>query len=195
MDLYKLNPWNWFKHEEPEKEKKEIVPIKHDEYALSQSPLVNNINQLHREIDRLFEDTFRGFGLPSSSRSSLWDKMLNNDFMPVFKASVDVASDDKQYTITLEAPGLEQKDLSIELKDQILVIKGNKQQEQKESDKHYYRIERRYGAFERVLAVPDDANINLINATMDKGLLKIIIPRKEVLESKAKAKTIEIKKG
>ena len=193
MDLHKLNPWNWFKHEEPEKEKKEIVPIKQDDYALSQSPLVNNISQLHREIDRLFEDTFRGFGLPSMSRSSLWDQMLNNDHMPAFRASVDVASDNKQYTITLEAPGLEQKDLSIELKDQVLVIKGHKQQEQEESDKHYYRIERRYGAFERVLAVPDDADINSINATMDKGLLKITIPRKEALEPKAK--TIEIKKG
>jgi HSP20 family protein len=193
MDLYKLNPWNWFKHEEPEKEKKEIVPIKEGDYALSQSPLGNNISQLHREIDRLFENTFRGFGLPSMSRSSLWDQMLNNDYMPAFRASVDVASDNKQYTITLEAPGLEQKDLSIELKDQVLVIKGNKQQEQEESDKHYYRIERRYGAFERVLAVPDDADINSINATMDKGLLKITIPRNEVLESKAKA--IEIKKG
>ena len=193
MDLHKLNPWNWFKHEEPEKEKKEIVPINEGDYALSQSPLVNNISQLHREIDRLFENTFRGFGLPSMSRSSLWDQMLNNDYMPAFRASVDVASDNKQYTITLEAPGLEQKDVSIELKDQVLAIKGHKQQEQEESDKHYYRIERRYGAFERVLAVPDDADINLINATMDKGLLTIIIPRKEVLESKAK--TIEIKKG
>ena len=193
MDLHKLNPWNWFKHEEPEKEKKEIVPTKREDYALSQSPFVNNISQLHREIDRLFEDTFRGFGVPSWSRSPLWDQMLNNDFMPAFKANVDVASDDKQYTITLEAPGLEQKDVSIELKDQVLIIKGNKQQQQEESDQHYYRIERRYGAFERVLAVPDDADINSINATMDKGLLKITIPRKEVVESKSK--TIEVKKG
>lgn len=194
MDLHKLNPWNWFKHEEPEKEKKEIVPIQREDYALSQSPFVSNISQLHREIDRLFEDTFRGSGLPSQSRPSLWDPMHTNDFMPAFKASVDVASDDKQYTISLEAPGLEQKDLSIELKDQVLMIKGNKQQEQEESDKHYYRIERRYGAFERVLAVPDDADTSSIKATMDKGLLKITIPRnKEVLESKTK--TIEIKKG
>ncbi len=193
MDLKKLNPWNWFKHEELEKEKREIVPVKRDDYTLSQPPLVNNISQLHREIDRLFEDTFGSFGLPSASRSPLWNQMLSNDFMPAFKANVDVASDDKQYTITLEAPGLEQKDLSIELKDQTLIIKGNKQQEQEEVDKHYYRIERRYGAFERMLAVPDDADINSINAMMDKGLLTIIIARKEHIESKVK--TVEIKKG
>lgn len=193
MDLHKLNPWNWFKHEEPEKEHRDIVPVKRDDYQLSQSSLTNNISQLHREIDRLFEDTFRGFGLPSRSRASLWDQMVSNDFMPAFKANVDVASDDKQYIITLEAPGLQQKDLSIELRNQTLVIKGHKQQEQEESEKHFYRIERRYGAFERVLAVPDDADINSINATMDKGLLTIIIARKELVESKVK--TIEIKKG
>jgi len=53
-------------------------------------------------------------------------------------------------------PGLEQKGLSIEMKAQILIIK---QQEQEESDKYYYRIERRDGTFERILAVPDDADI------------------------------------
>ena len=56
-------------------------------------------------------------------------------------------------------PGLEQKDLSIELKDQILIIKDIKQQEQEESDKQYYRFERRYDAFGRILATPDDADI------------------------------------
>lgn len=193
MDLHKLNPWNWFKHEESEKDNKAIVPVQRDNYALSQSPLVNNISQLHREIDRLFEDAFRGFGVPSLSRPPLWDSMHHNEFMPAFNASVDVASDDKQYTIALEAPGLEQKDLSIELKDRILIIKGNKQQEQEDSDKHYYRIERRYGAFERILALPDDADSNSINATMDKGLLKITIPRIKIVESAAK--TIEINKG
>lgn len=191
MDLHKLNPWNWFKHEEPEKEKKATIPVKHEEYALSQTPLANNISQLHREIDRLFEDALRGFGLSSWPHSPLWEQTFSKDFMPAFKANVDIASDDKQYTITLEAPGLEQKDLSIELKDQVLVIKGNKQQQQEEKDKHYYRIERRYGAFERVLAVPDDADTDAIHATMDKGLLTITIPRKQVIESKAKS--IEIK--
>lgn len=193
MDLHKLNPWNWFKHEEPEKEHRDIVPVKRDDYQLAKSPFVNNISQLHREIDRLFENTFRGFGHPSMSRASLWDQMASNDFMPAFKANVDVASDDKQYIITLEAPGLEQKDLSIELRNQTLVIKGHKQQAQEEKDKHYYRIERRYGAFERVLAVPDDADINSINATMDKGLLTITIARKALIETNVR--NIEINTG
>jgi HSP20 family protein len=88
MDLHKLNPWNWFKHEEAKKDNKEIVPVQRDDYALSQSPLVNNISQLHREIDRLFDDAYRGFGLPSLSRPPLWDPMHHNEFMPAFSSLI-----------------------------------------------------------------------------------------------------------
>ena len=105
---------------------------------------------------------------------------MNDNFVQAFRADVNIASDDRQYTITLEAPGLEQKDLSIELKDRTLFIKGNKQQDQEENEKHFYHVERRYGAFERVLAIPDDAIADEISATMKNGILKVTIPRKDV---------------
>ena len=185
MDFHKLNPWNWFKHEESKQQESSIVPVKREQYNQAQYPLAN-LSHLHNEIDRMFENAFRGFGLPSLSRSNRWEQMFSDDFLPAFRANVNIASDDKQYTITLEAPGMEQKDLSIELKDRVLVVKGNKQQQQEEKDKQYYRIERHYGAFERVLAVPDDADVDEINARMDKGLLTITIPRKKVAETDVK---------
>lgn len=193
MDLQKLNPWNWFKHEEPEKAKPEIIPVKDEDQSLSRLPQINNLNQLHREIDRLFDDAFRNYGLLGRPRSDFLSPFLSDDFMPAFRANVNISSDDKQYTVTLEAPGLSQDDLSIELKERVLVIKGTKQEEQEEKDKHYYRKERRYGSFERVLAVPDDADINGIQANMDKGLLTITIPRKAV--EKTDIKKISIQKG
>lgn len=190
MDYHKLNPWNWFKHEETKPSGKNIVPVKREENSQSWNPMAN-LSQLHHEIDRVFEDSFRGFGFPSLSRSRMWDQMFSDEFLPAFHANVNIASDDKQYTITLEAPGLEEKDMTIDLKDRVLVIKGNKQHEQEQKDKQYYRIERHYGAFERVLAVPDDADIDEISASMDKGLLTINIPRKKVASSDVKK--IEIK--
>ncbi len=186
MDMKKLNPWNWLKHEEKQ-DQKEMIPIKHGEYMQAHHPLTNMM-QLHSEIDRLFDDAFRGF--PLLSRSSLWDQMMSDDFMPTFRANVNVASDDKQYTITLEAPGMEQNDLSIELKDHALFIKGNKQQEQEEKDKHFYRVERHYGSFERVLAIPEDSNADEISASMKNGVLTITISRREL--PKSDVKKIEI---
>ncbi|SER05873.1 HSP20 family protein [Nitrosomonas sp. Nm51] len=191
MDLHKLYPWNWFKHEEPEEAKHEAIQVKPDNQSLSPVSQVNNLNQLHREIDRLFDDAFRGFGLPDRSRSEFLNRLFSDDLTPAFRASINIASDDKQYTITLEAPGLSQDDLSIELKDRVLVIKGTKQDEQEDKDRHYYRKECRYGAFERVLAVPDDANTDGIQASMDKGLLTINVPRTET--GKSDVKKISIK--
>jgi len=192
VDLHKLNPWNWFKHEESTQSNRNIIPVKREEHDQPQYSLAN-LSQLQREIDKVFENAFHGFDFPSLSHSKLWDKMLNKDFSPAFSANVNIASDNNQYTITLEAPGLEEKDLSIELNERTLTIKGNREEKQEDKDKHYYRIERHYGSFERVLAVPDDGDIDEINASMDKGLLTITIPRKEV--EKTETKNIEISKN
>jgi len=186
MDLHKFNPWNWFKHEQ--KRETEIVPVKRGDYF--RYPLAN-IGQIHNEIDRLFDNMFQGYSLPAFGGSELWDKKSGYDFFPAFSAHVNVASDDEKYIITLEAPGLENKDMSIELRERVLVIKGNKKEEQENKDKHYYRVERHYGAFERVLNVPDDANVDQITARMEKGLLTINIPRIET-EDIGSIKNIEI---
>ena len=87
--------------------------------------------------------------------------------------------------------GLAQNDLSIELKNRVLLIKGSKQEEQEKKDQHYYRKERRYGSFQRVLAVPDDADIDGIQASMNKGVLTIKIPRHEAGLSNIKKITIK----
>jgi len=180
MDIKKFIPWNWFKHEEKQQQANQTLPVKRGDYLQAQHPF-SNMMQLHREIDRLFDNAFQGFPFPG--RSSLWDQNLNDDFLPSFQANVDIASDESQYTIKLEAPGMEQKDISIELKDRALIIKGIKQQEQEEKDKHYYRVERRYGSFERVLAIPEDGNAEDINATMKNGVLSITIPRNALPKS------------
>ena len=65
-------------------------------------------------------------------------------------------------------------------------MRTNKKQEHEEKDKHYYRIERQYGEFERILSVPDDGDIDEISANMDKGLLTLTIPRKKTEETEAK---------
>ncbi len=190
MNLQKLNPWNWFKHEEQNSAEQGVtVPVKKSDYdrqVAVQSPLV----QFHQEIDRMFEDVFRNLGFPALNRElstpGKWMQQLST-----FSPELNISSDDKEYTITLEAAGLEDKDININLDDGRLIIQGNKQEETENSDKNFYRIERRYGTFQRLLALPDDADDENIKASMKNGLLTIHIPRKETVGNRARTISIE----
>ncbi len=167
--LQKLNPWNWFKHEEPHASDTTPIPVKKGELTRSARHLDSPMSQFHREIDRLFEDTFQraGFG------GRLPRLFENNEFRP----DLNLASEDDKYILTLEAPGMSEGDISIEVKDDILTIKGDKLEEKEDKDKHYYRMERRYGAFQRVLALPSDVQADNIEASMKHGVLTIELPR------------------
>ena len=127
MELEKLNPWNWFKHEEPQKSEGP-VPVKREQNpaTLGQHGFPGDIWQLHREMDRLFDETFKSLGWSSHRNPS---KVGKGGL--AFTPSLDVASADKEYTITLEAPGLEEKDIQLDLQDHTLFIRGEKRQENK----------------------------------------------------------------
>ena len=185
MNLQQLNPWNWFKHEETSKES--TIPVKKSAENLPDNkqamPATNSIFQLHREIDRLFDDAFRGFAFPASRSSLFNDSVFNKS---VFDAKVNVASDDKAYHISLEAPGMTDKDISLELTHNVLTIRGEKKEESESKDKHYYRVERSYGSFQRVLSLPDDCDKNAIKAEMKNGLLEIVLPRMALPASEKK---------
>lgn len=173
MDLNKLNPWNWFKHEEGQSSN-DILPVKRDQYQPPSSSEVGHpMVQLHREVDRLFEDVFRNFGMPSISGRAAGPWAGAAQFNP----ELNVSSDEESYHISLEAPGLEKDDIDIKIQDNRLVISGQKDDSSEDKDRHYYRIERRYGAFQRVLALPEDVNQQDISANMKNGVLNIHMPR------------------
>jgi HSP20 family protein len=178
MKLDKLNPWNWFKHEDNVESVGSSIPVKkQDATPQTYGSPVDSFLQLHREMDRLFDDAFRNFGMPSLSRR------LEDTFKPLsdlnagFKPSTDVSGDDKQYEITLDLPGMKEEDVTIELKDRVLTIKGEKESEVEKDDKKFYRVERHYGSFQRTLALPDDAAAEDITASMKDGVLTLSLPR------------------
>lgn len=178
MDLAKLNPWNWFKHEEPHQQEA-AVPVKREELTSEQQPagLPRDLMHWHREMDRLFDDAFRHWGWPSVNTGLRSDRTIS------FSPRLNVASSDKEYTITLEAPGLEDKDIQLDLQDRTLFIRGEKRQEKEEKDQHFYRMERSYGRFQRILELPTDVDLEAIQAKMNKGVLTISLPRKEESET------------
>ncbi len=132
---------------------------------------------LQREIDRLFEDFSRGF------------PAMGNGGLSKMTPTMDVAETDKEIELTAELPGLEQKDVQINLADNVLTIKGEKNAEKEQKDKNYRLVERSYGSFERSLALPDGVDADAIKASIDKGVLKVVIPK----PAPAQVKKVEVK--
>lgn len=102
-----------------------------------------------------------------------------------------LSATDTEYTVTAEIPGVDDKDVKLEIVDDTLTIRGEKKQEKEEKEKNYYRLERSYGSFQRVLSLPDDVDQDGVKANFKKGVLTITLPRKAL--PKPEAKRIEIK--
>jgi HSP20 family protein len=129
---------------------------------------------LQREIDRLFEDFTRGF--PSFGAQEL---------MP----AMDVTESEKEIEISAELPGLEEKDVQINVADNVLSIRGEKKTERDDKSKDYHLVERSYGSFYRTLELPSGVDPDKIKASISKGVLKVVVPK----PAPAQAKKIEVK--
>jgi HSP20 family protein len=179
MNLENLKPWNWFKHEENASRFEGQVPIKRDDNESAADSLL----RLHNEVDRWFDQLSASFGMPSLSAVSGLPAAATGQ---LYRPLIDVSADDNCYEIKLDVPGMTEADLSIEVKDDMLMIRGEKQHINDNRDRHFYRVERSYGAFQRTLALPDDANADEIAAQLEKGVLRLEIPRRESISEPAK---------
>ena len=140
-------------------------------------------SQIQEEIDKAFGSMFRMMAPWTGN---------DDDNLTQLMPRLDVASDDKAYTISTELPGVRPEDVSLEVKDGLLTIKGEKKQENKDDGKDVHVSERSYGSFERILTLPEDAVIDEIRAGHKDGVLTVTVPRKE--PEQPQAKTIEITK-
>lgn len=177
-----ISPWNWQKHEDQEREKSPQVQRQ------SARPEGHPLFPLQRAIDRIFDDAF--FGSPAFPLG------LGRDLAILapstwLQPTMDIASTEKEYIVTLELPGVDEKEIQLEIVEDALSIHGEKKQEKEEKEKNYYRVERSYGSFQRTLTLPDDVDRDAISATFKQGVMKVTIPRKEA--PKPTVKKIEVK--
>ena len=174
MDIKKLAPWNWFKKED--EETGSVVPVQTSDDRLSrrQDRFSNPIVRLHREVDRIFENAFRNSGISSIGA----DRSSSFSSTGLLKPSVDIGATDKEYAITIEVPGVSEKDVKVEISGDTLTVRGEKRQEKEQNHQDFYRIERSYGSFQRVLSLPEDADQEGISASFKKGVLTIKMPRR-----------------
>lgn len=173
MTVSKLNPWNWLKRE---REQDKDLPVNHVERG---SAVAHPLDQFHREFDHMVESMFGRFGFPRSPFAGEgWPSFKADSFKP----KVDISGTPKEYVIEADLPGIEEKDIDIQLNDDVLVLSAERKKEEKTEDKGYYRVERSFGSFRRVLNVPEDADRENITASFKNGTLCIRLPRLKAVE-------------
>jgi HSP20 family protein len=173
MDIKKWVPWNWFGKEE--ENTGATVPVQQKNAQEDIGAFPHLFSRFHNEMDRRFEQMFREFGFGSPLFSNMANGML--------KPTLDLSASENEYTVNVEIPGVDEKDLKIELEKNTMIIRGEKRQEKEEEEKSYYRQERFYGSFQRILSLPEDADQDGIKATFKQGVLKITMPRKALPKS------------
>lgn len=146
---------------------------------------------LRNQVDRLFHDFQTGF-LQAPSYRSLFDMepFWRRDFGFAVTPAVDIVEKDKAFEVTAELPGLDAKNIDIQLVDRMLTIKGEKQEEKEEKTKDRYVSERRYGSFRRTLQVPGSVDVEKIEASYKSGVLTVTMPKSA--EAQKNQKTIPV---
>ena len=135
---------------------------------------------LHRQMDRLFSEF---------SQDLHWPRFEHGAEMAM--PLVDVAETDDGLTVTAELPGMEEKDIEVDLTQNVLTLKGEKKAETEEKKADYHFRERSYGSFARSVAVPFDVDPDTVQAAFSKGVLTITLPRPA--EAKRTTRKIEVK--
>jgi HSP20 family protein len=102
---------------------------------------------------------------------------------------MDISEDDDHYVITVELAGAKKDDVTIEVHEDVVTIRGEKRSEREEKEEQRRYVERTYGSFSRSFSLPGNANADAIRASFADGVLTVEIPKRE----EKKPKTISVK--
>lgn len=152
---------------------RDLIPWSRQENRLpapvsgEREPGTHPLLSLHREVNRLFDNVFRGFGVPSAAsfdRGFGWPQL-------------ELAETHKEVCVTAELPGLDEQDIDLQVEDGALTIRGEKKAELEDEERGY--SERSYGRFERRIGLPKGVDRDKASATFSNGLLTVTLPRTE----------------
>lgn len=135
-----------------------------------------------RQMNRLFDDFFAGPmwpRLPMAFPAAALEVVVT--------PQIEVSETDKEVQVTAELPGIEPSEVEVSLADDVLTIRGEKQQQQKpgqEQGRDYHLTERSYGTFSRYLRLPFRADPGKIQASFKDGVLTVVIPKPEEMQQK-----------
>jgi HSP20 family protein len=140
----------------------------------------NPLVALQRDMNRAFEGFWNRFERPFGALGS-----------PEAAPRADVVETDAGVEVTVELPGLEEKDIEVALSDDVLTVKGEKKLERKEEKKGYYMSERSYGAVFRSIPLPPGVDSDKAEATFRNGVLTVRLPQRP--DAREKVRKIAVK--
>lgn len=129
---------------------------------------IRDVFDLQEEVNRLFDDFF----LPSGVRDF--------SFMP----QVDISENNNQIKVKADLPGVTEKDIELTLENNILTIRGKREEEKETKEDNYYSRERIYGTFMRQVQIPKRVNPDSVKAKFKNGVLEVVMDKAEEEKSK-----------
>lgn len=136
------------------------------------------IEALRKEVDHLFDDFDKNFWRTPLTHSlfaiePFWRREFKLSAIP----ACDIVEHDKQYELTVEVPGMTEKNITVELSEGMLTISGEKKDEKEEVKKNFHLSERHYGTFQRSFRVPENVVTDKIEAAFKDGVLTVSLPK------------------
>jgi HSP20 family protein len=131
------------------------------------------------QMDRLFAQALGLHGRWQTASARAWAPAL------------DISEGKNAYLVTVELPGVKLDDLEITLEDGLLTIQGERHVANDSSEEQFHRLERSSGAFRRSITLPAHVEADAVEASMEDGVLRILVPKAE----EAKAKRIQVTPG
>ena len=167
-----LLPWSWGKKN---------LPIRKEVSSSDYTPYFTLQHDMNQVLDN-FIRSFEAGMMPAFSE------------VPgeIFHPRVEVKESADDIRVSVELPGIEDKDIDVSISDSSLTIKGEKREEKEENTSGYYRMERSYGSFCRQISIPCEIDKDKAQATFNRGVLKVTLPK--TAKSQERIKKIAIKK-
>jgi HSP20 family protein len=125
------------------------------------------LDSLQSDMNRLFDSFFGTGRAPNGAGARRW--------IP----AMDLVETDDHLVLRADLPGIDEKDVDIEIKDGVLTVSGERKTEHESKEEGYYRVERAFGHFSRSLSLPDGIDSEKVTANFDRGVLEVKIPKPE----------------
>jgi len=140
--------------------------------ALTRWDPFRDLSIMQERMNRMFEDAGRGWRGDEPSATTTWSP------------AVDIYETENEIQVQAELPGVDRKDIALNLEKNVLTLKGERRFEKETKQENYHRIERAYGGFSRSFSIPAIVDEEKIRADYKDGILKIALPKKEQVKPK-----------